>query len=82
MDEKTSVGIYDKSSGGRKAKIYNLDVIISGGYRVKSKNGTTFRQWANKILKDYILIYQELNKDEVCVNFAHTTEHGVIQGKK
>lgn len=55
LDEKTSVGISDKSSGGRKAKLYNLDVIISVGYRVKSKNGVIFRQWANKILKDYML---------------------------
>ena len=55
LDEKTSIGISDKSSGGRKSKIYNLDVIISVGYRVKSKNGVIFRQWANKILKDYML---------------------------
>ena len=34
---------------------YNLDVIISVGYRVKSKNGIIFRQWANKVLKDYML---------------------------
>ena len=34
---------------------YNLDVIISVGYRVKSINGTRFRQWANRILKDYII---------------------------
>ncbi len=34
---------------------YNLDVIISVGYRVKSQRGIEFRQWANKILKDYIL---------------------------
>jgi hypothetical protein len=34
---------------------YNLDVIISVGYRVKSKRGTQFRIWANKILKDYII---------------------------
>ena len=55
LEEKTSIGISDKSSGGRKSKIYNLDVIISVGYRVKSKNGVIFRQWANKILKDYML---------------------------
>ena len=55
LEEKTSVGISDKSTGGRKSKIYNLDVIISVGYRVKSKNGVIFRQWANKILKDYML---------------------------
>ena len=35
--------------------MYNLDVIISVGYRVKSINGTRFRQWANRILKDYII---------------------------
>ena len=34
---------------------YNLDVIISVGYRVKSENGVIFRRWANKILKDYML---------------------------
>lgn len=34
---------------------YNLDVIISVGYRVKSKRGTLFRQWANKVLKEYLL---------------------------
>jgi len=34
---------------------YNLDVIISVGYRVKSQNGILFRKWANKILKDYML---------------------------
>lgn len=45
--------------GGREirrvAKFYDLDVIISVGYRVKSKRGTQFRQWANKVLKDYLL---------------------------
>ena len=55
LDETTSTGISGKSSGGRKPKIYNLDVIISVGYRVKSKNGILFRRWANKILKDYML---------------------------
>ena len=38
-----------------EATIYNLDVIISVGYRVKSKRGTQFRQWALKIIKDYLL---------------------------
>ena len=36
-------------------KYYNLDVIISVGYRVKSKRGVEFRKWANTVLKDYIL---------------------------
>ncbi len=55
LDVRTSIGISDKSSGGRKPKLYNLDVIISVGYRVKSKNGVIFRKWANKVLKDYLL---------------------------
>ena len=38
-----------------RTKVYNLDVIISVGYRVKSKRGTKFRQWANQVLKDYLL---------------------------
>lgn len=41
---------------------YNLDVIISVGYRVKSKQGTQFRIWANKILKDYLLKGYSLNQ--------------------
>ena len=55
LEEATSVGISDKSSGGRKAKIYNLDVIISVGYRVKSQNGVIFRKWATKVLKEHML---------------------------
>jgi hypothetical protein len=38
-----------------KTKFYNLDVIISVGYRVKSLRGTQFRIWANKVLKEYLL---------------------------
>ena len=38
-----------------RTQIYNLDVIISVGYRVKSKRGTDFRKWANKVIKDFIL---------------------------
>lgn len=34
---------------------YNLDVIISVGYRVKSKRGVEFRKWANSVLKEYII---------------------------
>ena len=39
----------------RSIEYYNLDVIISVGYRVKSIQGTQFRQWANQVLKDYLL---------------------------
>jgi hypothetical protein len=39
----------------RKINFYNLDVIISVGYRIKSKQGSQFRIWANQVLKDYLL---------------------------
>ena len=42
--------------------MYNLDVIISVGYRVKSINGTRFRQWANSILKQYIIKGYAINQ--------------------
>ena len=45
-----------------KTKFYNLDVIISVGYRVKSKRGTKFRQWANRVLKDYIIRGYAINQ--------------------
>lgn len=55
-----------RQEGGRTirrfVKYYNLDVIISVGYRVKSKHGTMFRQWANGILKEYLLRGYSINK--------------------
>lgn len=45
-----------------KTKLYNLDVIISVGYRVKSKRGTQFRIWANKILNKYLLKGYAINQ--------------------
>lgn len=46
----------------RQQKFYNLDVIISVGYRVKSIYGTRFRQWANKVLKEYLLRGYAINR--------------------
>ena len=52
----------------RQVEFYNLDMILSVGYRVKSQRGILFRQWANKVLKDYLLkgysINQRLNEIE------------------
>ena len=44
-----------KDGKNYNTQYYNLDMIISVGYRVKSQNGIVFRRWANKILKDYLL---------------------------
>ena len=43
------------SAGGRPVAIYNLDVVISVGYRVKSFQGTRFRQWATRVLREMLL---------------------------
>ena len=53
--DETSVGFSDKSTGGRKAKLYNLDMIISVGYRVNTKVGIQFRKWATERLKEYMI---------------------------
>ena len=59
---ETSVGFSDKSSGGRKPKIYNLDMILSVGYRVNSKRGIAFRRWANSVLKQYVIEGYAINE--------------------
>ncbi|MBQ9024614.1 MAG: virulence protein RhuM/Fic/DOC family protein [Bacilli bacterium] len=46
----------------RNIDYYNLDMIISVGYRVKSQNGIIFRKWANKVLKDYLLKGYSINQ--------------------
>ena len=46
----------------RNIRYYNLDAIISVGYRVNSKRGTQFRIWANKILKDYLVKVYAINE--------------------
>ena len=53
----------------REIEYYNLDVIISVGYRVNSKKATKFRQWATKVLKEYILKGYVLNQKRLKSNF-------------
>lgn len=55
------------ASDGKTYQIdhYNLDVIISVGYRVKSKRGIEFRKWANKVLKDYIIKGYAVNNKRI-----------------
>lgn len=60
--DETSIGFSDKSTGGRKPRIYNLDMILSVGYRVNSKRGIEFRKWANSVLKQYIIRGYALNE--------------------
>lgn len=65
LDEKSVCSFFEHTAGdGKKYKTqyYNLDMIISVGYRVKSKNGVVFRKWANKILKDYMIKGYSINQ--------------------
>lgn len=62
LEKKSNVGFSDIANSDKPVKVYSLDVIISVGYRVKSKEGTIFRQWANKVLKDYLIKGYAINE--------------------
>ena len=72
LEEKSNVHFLHIANSDKPVKFFSLDVIISIGYRVKSVRGTQFRQWANKILKEYLLkgysINQRLNDMEYRMN--------------
>lgn len=67
LDRDTSVEIFDRSENraSRPPMYYNLDVIISVGYRVKSRRGIAFRKWANSVLKQYILKGYAVNNNRI-----------------
>ena len=79
LEEDTSVQILHGSNleNHRPPQYYNLDVIISVGYRVKSKRGIQFRRWANSVLKDYILKGYAVNNNRMAqlgaVSYTHLT---------
>ena len=61
-EDSTIVQIEGERRVKRPVKLYNLDMIISVGYRVKSKRGIVFRRWANSVLKQYLIQGYALNK--------------------
>ena len=69
--------IYQEEADGDQVyeyTAYNLDVIISVGYRVKSKRGTKFRQWVNKVLKEYLLRGYAMNSRLLSLE-QHLAQH-------
>lgn len=62
LEEKSNVQFLHIANSDKPVKYFSLDVIISVGYRVKSIRGTQFRQWANTILKDYLLKGYSINQ--------------------
>ena len=75
LDQESTVKEYltvqqeGKRAVSRQVKYYNLDVIISVGYRVKSKRGTAFRIWARKIIKEYLVkgyaVNERIRKEQI-----------------
>lgn len=63
LDEKSNVQNLHIANSDKPTKFYNLDVIISVGYRVKSHQGTKFRQWATARLREYIVKGFTMNDD-------------------
>ena len=64
-EESSVVQIEGNRKVTRKIKIYNLDMIISVGYRVKSQRGIIFRRWANKVLKEYLIQGYSINNNRL-----------------
>lgn len=65
LDENSVHSILEYTAADGKSyqtKFYNLDAILSVGYRVNSRNATLFRQWANKVLKEYLLRGYSVNQ--------------------
>ena len=62
LDEKSNMQKMHFANSDKPVALYNLDVIISVGYRVKSQQGTRFRQWATRILRDHIVKGYTLNE--------------------
>ena len=61
VDKENCLQILQTNGRGRPEVVYNLEVVTSVGYRVKSLRGVMFRRWANKVLKDYLIHGQAIN---------------------
>lgn len=65
LDEKSNVQNLHIAGSDKPVRFYNLDVIISVGYRVKSPQGVRFRQWATRVLKQHLLQGYSLNQQRL-----------------
>jgi len=87
LDKRSTVAKFAtvQNEGGREVvrdvEYYNLDVIISVGYRVKSQRGVRFRQWATKVLKQYIINGYAINSEKITVDRFLNLEKDVISLK-
>lgn len=77
LDEKSNVQNLHIAGSGKPVKFYNLEVIISVGYRVKSLQGTRFRQWATSVLREHLTRGFTLNRQRFEHNAAEL--HAALQ---
>ena len=72
------VQIEGKRAVKRNIPYFNLDMIISVGYRVNSKRGVKFRQWANRVLKDYLVkgyaVNERIRHEQIAYSTARTVQ--------
>ena len=68
IEESSTVQFEGERKVKRLIKYYNLDMVISVGYRVKSKRGIIFRKWASSVLKEYLLKGYVINENRVTVS--------------
>lgn len=91
LDKEGNLQFLQIANSDRPVALYSLDVIISVGYRVKSVAGTRFRQWANRVLKDYLLrgyavndrlerLERKVMKHDEQIAFVLKTELPPVQG--
>ncbi len=78
LDQESNVHFLHIPFSDRPVKLYSLDVIISVGYRVKSQRGTQFRQWANKVLKDYLLKGYAINQRLLKIENQLENQHALL----
>ena len=83
LDKESNLHFLQIANADRPVAFYSLDVIISVGYRVKSKRGIAFRKWANSVLKNYILKGYAVNESRMkqlgeAVRLMRRTQHSLM----
>ena len=79
LEEKSNVQNLHFPFSDKPVKVYNLDVIISVGYRVKSQRGTQFRRWATSVLKEYLLRGYSMNQQLMYVEERIDRRLGAVE---
>lgn len=82
LEEKSNMHFLHIANSDKPVKTYSLDVVISVGYRVKSLEGTKFRIWANKIIKNYLLNGFAINKNRLAEKWISELEQTLQIFKK